>query len=501
MHENSYFWRVKIICLVFFTFVILVRAESQGLNNFWLLGYDSWAGVPYGGTTINFISGSANINYTPRPMNFSTTNADISDNNGNILFYTNGVYISNALNDTLSNGTGLNPSSYTNSYATHGLGIAQADLIIPFPSDSNRYYLFHSTIDGNGYLCYYLYYTIVDISLNGGLGGVVSKNNIILTDTLVAGGITSCKHANGRDWWIVCHQYNSNRYFKYLITPNGISAPYIQDIGKIMSYYGAGQTVFSPDGEKFVSYHADNDLDIMDFDRCSGDFSNCTHVTINDSAISAGVAFSPNSQVLYVSSTVYIYQYDLTSANISSTQLVVAINDSFASPNPPFYTTFYLAQLASDGKIYINTGNGTDYLHVINNPDSLGVNCDVCQHCIHLPTYNALTIPNYPNYFLGAKGGTNCDSLPTMTADNVNLLSVRIFPNPLNSNFLSCSYKTITDFGEISIYNVEGKKIKSYSLPRWSNCQNIVLPDIRSGIFLLKFISSEGVATTTFLKL
>ncbi|MBL0072630.1 MAG: hypothetical protein IPP34_12865 [Bacteroidetes bacterium] len=36
--------------------------------------------------------------------------------NGNILFYTNGIYISDATGDTMQNGSGPNPSVYTSWY-------------------------------------------------------------------------------------------------------------------------------------------------------------------------------------------------------------------------------------------------------------------------------------------------------------------------------------------------------------------------------------------------
>ena len=34
-----------------------------------------------------------------------------------------------------------------------------------------------------------------------------------------------------------------------------------------------------------------------------------------------------------------------------------------------------------------------------------------------LPTYNGLTIPNFPNYFLGALIGSSCDSLSSSLND------------------------------------------------------------------------------------
>src|ERR1039457_3487498 len=85
---------------------------SQGVNNLWLMGYESWAGRPYGGTNLNFIGGLMDTSYQSRIMHFQETNGVICDRNGNLLFSSNGVFIANAFNDTMINGSGLNPSAY-----------------------------------------------------------------------------------------------------------------------------------------------------------------------------------------------------------------------------------------------------------------------------------------------------------------------------------------------------------------------------------------------------
>ena len=86
---------------------------------------------------MDFNSGSLTMNIHDRYMGFTETVGSISNSNGDLLFYSNGIYVANALDDTMQNGTGLNPSAYTSSIiATHGLAIPQGNLVIPFPGDS-----------------------------------------------------------------------------------------------------------------------------------------------------------------------------------------------------------------------------------------------------------------------------------------------------------------------------------------------------------------------------
>ncbi len=388
---------------------------SQGISNLWLSGYSSVIYPGSGGTNINFINGFPDTSTIDRPMSFLDCNANISDSLGNLLFYTNGIYIANAANDTMVNGDSLNPSTYTFN-ATYGLRVKQGNLILPLPGDSSKYYLFHETLfydqSVSDYRSSEIYYSIIDMSLDSGRGAVIQKNIVLLSDTLTPGAITACKHANGRDWWVVFHKSKGRRYYKYLLTPSGLQGPFAQDIGySIAPNDWIWQSCFAPDGNKFSSVMARDTFDVMDFDRCSGMFSNSTSICIIDSAASRGVAFSPNSQVLYVSSMLYIYQFNLNVAYIDSSRIILTKFDGYADFNPPFYTAFYLAQLANDGKIYINTGNSTRYFNVINSPNTLGLSCNQLQHSFSLPTFNGFTIPNFPNYFLGSLIGSPCDSL------------------------------------------------------------------------------------------
>ena len=466
---------------------------AQGISNLWLFGYANPSGPPWGGGVMDFSQGYFQAYPQSRILNINTTNANISDSTGKFLFASNGIFIQNAVNDTMANGNDLNPGYFVNARLNYGLSIPQANLIIPFPNDKSKFYLFHETLDDYpwDYNTLNLFYSIIDMSLQGGLGEVIQKNTILLSDSLVPGRLTACKHANGRDWWIIAHGLWNNLYYKYLITSTGIQGPFTQNIGAMRRNF-VGQCVFSPNGKYFAYYEPhQGDLDIFEFDRCSGDFIINANVPINDSAFGGGVAFSPNSNVLYVSSMNYVYQFDMTAADIAASKFTVGVWDGFFSYGPPLSTSFYLSYLAPDGKIYINCGNGTSHIHVINQPDSLGHASALCQHCIHLPVRNAFTIPNHPNYFLGAEVGTLCDSLGVGVSKQQDSKLIAIYPNPVTGNEITISHSVSNSSQELYIFDAHGRLLYNISLPPWTSIHRIVLPEISEGIYIAKLGSAS----------
>jgi hypothetical protein len=464
---------------------------AQGVNNLWLSGYNSGGGSGFGGTNIDFNSGAPIIYQQNRPMNITESFSSICDKNGNLLFYSNGYYIANRNDDTLLNGTDFNSGSITSAFAVNGLPITQGVLIIPSPGDTNQYYLFSlsaevvdSSVQPIRLTC-----SLIDMSMDNSLGGIVWKDSTIINDTLTMGMLTASKHANGRDWWIIIPEYHSNCYYKLLLTPFGINSNGKQCLGQTTGYFDwSGQASFSPDGEKYARYDKDNGLFILNFDRCSGSFSNLNYLFINDSAQCGGVAFSPNSQFLYISSFNYIYQFDMLSANILLSKTTIGIYDGFLSP---FSTTFYLEQLAPDGKIYIVANNGVNVMHCINQPDNVGANCDLQQHSINLPTYNAYTSPNHPNYFLGALNGSICDSLYVNILDTDKSVSrIELSPNP-TTGILNI-YSEVKIF-KVTLSNFLGEAVYSNDL----NCKSahIDFSNFPRGIYFLNLSNTYGIST------
>lgn len=479
--------KIALIATIIF-FTNKIYAQNQGLSNVWLTGY--YGG--FGETKLDFNNGSPIITQYNIPMDFRHTHANISDTTGNLLFYTNGYYIADAGNDTMLNGSGLTPGAFAN-YAPDGFTIPQGALILPSPGNSNLYYLFHCTVDNFppviGAYSYHLYKTTIDMSLGGGLGAVTMKNQAILNDTLMPGKIVACRHANGVDWWILFLRANSNKIYKLLLTSTGITVT-SQNIGIYRTWF-TGQAKFSSDGKRFAfldpEYSTNGSFEIFDFDRCTGTLSNDVQINIQQSSgFNCGLEFSPNSNVLYVCNLDTIYQYDVTSPNIAATQTVVAAWDGFYQPGiPNLWVSLGQPQLAPDGKIYFTSGNGTTYFGTIDNPDVLGLGCNVAQHSVVLPTYNYNTIPNHPNFFLGCDTTGGCICLVGTNEIEKGKIIVHAAPNP-NNGIFTLQFPVQKTNGELEVYDLMGNLAHKEYIGAWSQYKKIDITTLPSGIYLCK---------------
>ena len=246
---------------------------------------------------------------------------------------------------------------------------------------------------------------------------MLAKNVSIINDTLAYGRIVASRHANGRDWWIIVPQFDSNQYYTILFTSNGIEDIQTIEMGEQV-LTGGFQSSFSPDGKKYaridIKYagESEHQVTLYDFDRCTGVFTNPISFTFIDLAFGGGgLAFSENSRFLYVTSWFNVYQFDLNASNIEATMIKVAEYDGFEDPIYDLNTDFKLAQLGPNGKIYIACATNANYLHIIHTPNNRGLACNVEQHGLELAALNDRSIPNFPYYGLGPLDGSPCDTL------------------------------------------------------------------------------------------
>jgi|SRR5687767_3941013 len=456
----------------------------------------------YGGSEINFNSIPPLINVHPKLIEMPHHNLSMSSKEGDLIFYSNGCSIMNSLNIEMENGDSLNPGEVYDWFCPHlGYNGFQSMLAIPSSYDSTLYYVLYISLvlphDTNAFQPVQsenLYYALIDMSLNNGLGGVITKNEIILSDTSMIGTpLTATKHANGLDWWIITPDRWSNSFHTSFLGIEGI-----QYLGK--RFIGippnprseGGQGKFSPDGSKFAWFHPHQGLYLYDFDRELGLLSNFHHIIIPVSDfIVGGCEFSPSGRFLYVNNDFDLYQIDTWSADLQESLTHIATYDGFGDPLP---TRFFYMERTPDNRIIMNVVNGSKFLHVIQEPNLNGKACRFEQHALKLPTVNNFTLPHFPNYRLGAVEDSICDEFLVQTKDILESTTPRytIYPNPARDfiQIIPLEVGLGNDF-TVSIWDFYGRKIMA------SEENVIYLNNILPGIYFCSIIDGDKFNQTT----
>jgi gliding motility-associated-like protein len=362
-------------------FVVALCSAASGLfaqnqNNTWYFGF-------HAGLSFNTAPP------TPLESNLFTHEgtASLSDPQGKLLFYTNGATIWDRTHSAMPNGSGL----------LGGESSTQAALILPLPNSCGIYYVFNTEdhISDGG-----LYYSVVDMCLNNGLGDVVasSKNTLLLDRT--AEKLTAVLHANGTDIWIITHKLSSREFAAFLLTATGINpVPVISAVGFSYPSNGhIGPAKANHRGDKIISAATFfSSIELFDFDNATGRLSNAVNLNslFGGPLFFYGVEFSPNDSFLYATTTFVesvLYQLDL-------------ITDEVTILNQATGNYIYGAlQLGPDGKIYLARSDST-FLDVIHQPDLKGTACQYEEKGLALlpGTYSRLGLPNIAPYSLLAE--------------------------------------------------------------------------------------------------
>jgi hypothetical protein len=426
-----------------------------------------------------------------------STNSSICDSSGSLLFYTNGCVIANSADKVIENGDNINPgNSHTLWCVTYEDGYAGGpanSLILPVPDSSGLYYLFHKRFilfsNPSDAIFDKFYYTIVDMKQNSGKGKVLEKNTVLMSDTLAWAEIAAVKHANGKDWWLITPRRNSNQFYIFKFTSQGIVDTFQQTIGILPDPQGEGlgQMLFSPDGSKLFRTYRYSPVMVYSFDREAGVFTQFDTINYKYGNQLVGeimCAVSPSNRFLYLSCRKLLFQFDLLASDISASQITVAEWDGFADPFP---TMFWQCQLGPDCKIYIVAGGDTRYYHVIHNPDEQGGACNVEQRGLHLPTPSGASMPSFPNYRLGPinNPGVPCTATVSVSQPVLPIPDKRVwvYPNPAN-NSIVIEYPDIgISNSRLLLFNTLGQMVKDIILPQGQTSIQVTLNGMSEGIY------------------
>ncbi len=370
----------------FLLFISCFSLFSQGEANNWYFG--NYAGLSFNTTPPTAL--------TDGKINTLEGCTSISDASGKLLFYTDGITVWNRSHAVMLNGDGLKGDK---SSTTSGL-------IVPQPNTIDKYIIFtvdepsHLNPTNDGFM-----YSIVDMTLDGGNGAIISgKKNIQLvtynaSDPIeskykCSEKITAVKSDDCDSFWVITHFVN--KFYAFEVDATGVkSTPVISTVGVTVPLSGyrrnaLGYIKTSTKGDKLAVAHlgltnitggdGPGKVLLYNFDNTTGIVSNEIELYNGDAPY--GIEFSQNGQRLYTSVGIgdtgyggggFILQYDLSlpdSQIPSSGKRILNENgvDNFAFQAGAL-------QIGPDGKIYQAlhsplTTNG-DYLGVIENPEEI----------------------------------------------------------------------------------------------------------------------------------
>ncbi len=435
--------------------------------------------------------------------------ASICNEQGDLQFFTTGFYIYDKNGDLMNSGVMLSDSLATD-YWTYGLPETSGALILP--RGNQKYYIINFSfsnqqMQNSPYAPDRLYYSTIDMSMFAGLGGLTSRRNLLYSGAMSENHLTACRHANGRDWWLIANKYKSNEYLKYLVTPDSIYGPYFQTIGSpYLEPDLGGQLVFSPSGEKFAGVTLNSQLVILDFDRCTGEFSNPVLTDIQNDTLEwsgntevyggGGVSleFSPNGRFLYLGNVKVIYQYDLTESDLAMTRKTIFKWDTSYGG-----ALTYEMRLSPKGQILVSNfagAAGKDF-SLIKKPDLPDTLCELDLYNFKIPCLNSHFINNTFNYRLGKVPGSACDTIISGVDEFADEDVLQISPNPAKDKVEIQLAKYLPD-AELLVCDIQGHIV--YQNPHYYLAEYLNVQEWPAGVYFIRVSNNKKEVKGKFVK-
>ncbi|WP_439128101.1 T9SS type B sorting domain-containing protein [Polaribacter sp.] len=412
-------------CALIILFIIFTNFSfAQGETNFWYFG--NKAALDFNLGDVQPLSNSN--------METPFGSSSISDVNGNLLFYTNGETVWNRNHQIMENGTGLAGQPEN----------TQPSIIIPKPGSNEIYYVFTTRKEATSNYTTGIRYSEIEISNRYPLGNVINKNvflNIYKTER-----ITAIHSNDGNSIWVITFGSRGNEngepfdtFSTYKVNTTGVDNTRIQKtIPEAVTASSVGQLTISPNGKKIALSNFDfsrtaqqlktstkrkkraqtnskfklsESQHILNFNNETGDISYDTSISTNVGIgvwfIPYGVAFSPDSTILYQSGDLNIGSSIVRQYNLEGN------SDPLNAPVHLISSTDYNyrhLQIGSDGKIYVakitaDLNNiDSEFIDRINEPNLTGFDCDYQANSVNIqPGFSQNGMPNFIQSYFQSK--------------------------------------------------------------------------------------------------
>lgn len=492
-----------LIFLIFSVSFCYAQRQADNLVNGFCFQDQVGCDPPYANSVFKFNDEGLEEIIEPLNLGLATnySRAAYSDAEGNLAFASNGWRLVDHQGNVLSYRLYFDwiPWPADNFDTTNVLN-SLGPLFLNDPGNPNRAYLFYGQFKAGNFgpeilkadvVFTYAYLDVPNRAL-------ISQNNIVMNDTSASGDMQACRHANGRDWWLIKPGIYEDEYYVGLLSPTGISGmqkitiPNIIHRGQFETY-----SYFSFDGLKFLHFTGKRYkyLHEYDFDRCTGTLSNPIVHDLTDSipwGDHNACTISPDGSKLYIRRSLWpdsnlnfaLLQYDLLSA--TWTNLSSSIT---ASP-----------QLTPNGKEILLSSrinlSDTSYrtLSRISQPNLPGEACDLVLHTDTMQnTITFISPSNFANFRLGPIDGSACDTLGINSIESFikPKPDISVYPNPvkdvLNIRLLNTNPKK----PNVYIFNSLGALIYQGQFENGVHTLKLSDLNLSKGLYWIKIINGN----------
>jgi gliding motility-associated-like protein len=406
------------LALVFLLFVTTISHAQKNLNNsVWRFGlsaevrFDTLSNEP------------AVSNNTGTRANYNSEGCAIANDpkTGAILFYTDGTTIYNRNNTVMTNGNAIGGNSANTT--------AQSALIVPIPDCKNtRFYVFTNDASHNGSPTTpgNLRYSIVDMTLNGGLGDVTVKGQLIRND--IDEGMCIAYHQATNKYWLFTKVDKINTFVVIKISDDAseftantrtfnLPPPASSGVTNLSNTFTMH---FSPASNKvaLAMWAPAATVATVDFNPLTGIASNCQ--IVDNNALNAiadrttspiyDVAWSPDGSKLYAGTlgAAVVYQYDYKQSPIARSII-------FSDPVLVQSAQAGGFKLGPDNRLYYRFSVATGNIHRINTPNAAGALCNFQQNALNSPSVaGAYSFPEHAEFIPAKSLNFNPSTLPSI---------------------------------------------------------------------------------------
>ncbi len=256
------------------------------------------------------------------------------------------------------------------------------------PGDETLYYIF-TTQAINGAGSDELRYSLFDLKLNNGKGGIVQQDILLFAK--------STERITGSSQWLIAHEYGNNTFRSYQITAQGLGDPVYSAIGSVHSFQvaanGEGYMKLGPKNDLAVALSTpgtSNWVELFHLNDSTGVLSYYRKIDLKHPAGQVyGIEFSPTGSKVFASIT------DTPSSDVFEYS-IDSVGHTHLKKDNVEPGTIGAIQIAPDNQIYMAIQGSTKLGTILADDDTTKIsNINMSGFTLASGTNSTLGLPNF----------------------------------------------------------------------------------------------------------